>query len=456
MRKVVRSVHRTISKQRITVTTFCPLPWIFQAVRNNGDLRVCCQSNVSSSRGLLTDGNGTTLNALNTTSEKARNAPELKHIRQTMLAGEWPETCIRCRREEDAGLRSRRIYENEIWGREFDENRARTVTKNDGSISTDQVPLRSLDIRFGNKCNLACRMCGPTDSDFWYGDHAELYGPKFLDTQGEVGLIQDHNGRWSATDKGYLWYNEASEFWNSLEERLRSLRHIHIVGGEPLLIQRHYEFLEKLVESGASSQIQIEYNTNLTVLPEKALELWRNFKSVRIGVSIDGTGSVNEYIRYPSKWPVIERHLKRLNAFGSPISYWLSMSVQIYNIFHIPTFISWRLNSGLDRLDQRKNRPLVTSHAVHSPDFLSLQALPFDLKVAARDRLQSSLSEFQSKNLPGHFVEDYKKIVTGYVDFMFKKDLSASFDQFIRYTKSLDRQRKQNFIDLFPEFKSYF
>ena len=32
--------------------TFCPIPWIFQAVRSNGDLRVCCQANVTKNKGV--------------------------------------------------------------------------------------------------------------------------------------------------------------------------------------------------------------------------------------------------------------------------------------------------------------------------------------------------------------------------------------------------------------------
>ena len=45
--------------------TFCPIPWIFQAVRNNGDIRVCCQANISKNRGLVRDEDGKVYNAKN-------------------------------------------------------------------------------------------------------------------------------------------------------------------------------------------------------------------------------------------------------------------------------------------------------------------------------------------------------------------------------------------------------
>ena len=33
--------------------TFCPIPWMFQAVRNNGDIRICCQTNISPNKGVV-------------------------------------------------------------------------------------------------------------------------------------------------------------------------------------------------------------------------------------------------------------------------------------------------------------------------------------------------------------------------------------------------------------------
>ena len=32
---------------------FCPMPWITQSTRNNGDLRICCQANVGYDQGLV-------------------------------------------------------------------------------------------------------------------------------------------------------------------------------------------------------------------------------------------------------------------------------------------------------------------------------------------------------------------------------------------------------------------
>lgn len=48
--------------------------------------------------------------------------------------------------------------------------------------------------------------------------------------------------------------------------------------------------------------MKIEYNSNITYIPNKALDIWQHFEKICIGVSLDGINKINNYIRYPSKW----------------------------------------------------------------------------------------------------------------------------------------------------------
>ena len=72
-----------------------------------------------------------------------------------MLNGVWSEECARCKQEEEVGLNSRRPHEMQQWDLDFKE--AQRVTKEDGSINTEDV-LVYYDLRFGNLCNPQCRM----------------------------------------------------------------------------------------------------------------------------------------------------------------------------------------------------------------------------------------------------------------------------------------------------------
>ena len=75
---------------------FCPLPWIFTSVRNNGDLRVCCQANGSTSKGIYRKESGEPYNVSNDSIEEARNSELAKDIRKSMLENKTHEACIRC------------------------------------------------------------------------------------------------------------------------------------------------------------------------------------------------------------------------------------------------------------------------------------------------------------------------------------------------------------------------
>lgn len=65
-------------------------------------------------------------------------------------------------------------------------------------------------------------------------------------------------------------------------------------GGEPLINRGHQEILQHLIEKGESQNIKIEYNTNLSVIPPKLIELWSHFKKVKLFVSLDGIGDLQE------------------------------------------------------------------------------------------------------------------------------------------------------------------
>ena len=98
-------------------STFCPIPWLFQAVRNNGDIRICCQANVTENQGVIRHSDGTPFNASRDNLQDARNADLMKSVRKNMLQNRWSSECGRCKQEEESGLNSRRQYEQQNWPR---------------------------------------------------------------------------------------------------------------------------------------------------------------------------------------------------------------------------------------------------------------------------------------------------------------------------------------------------
>lgn len=429
--------------------TFCVIPWIFQAVQNNGAIRVCCQMNISNSRGTLLDSEGKVYNASSGNLDEARNAELIKNVRSTMLNGNWHPDCLRCKQEEDSGIRSRRNYENESWNFSYEE--AKNVTKNDGSIDVKLTPVKYYDLRFGNLCNLACRMCGPEDSNSWYSDWEMMYGHRWTDTHGEVELTKNSKGEW--TTDAYDWHY-SEKFWDYMEKNLKNIDMVYMAGGEPLMIKRHYDFLKKCIESGFSKNMTLEYNTNLTILPKKAIEFWKEFKQVRIGASIDGYGEIFEYQRHNAKWDIVQNNLKRIDDMPENVVAWLACTVTNINVYHIPDFMLWKISQNFKKINNNKKNPIITYHVCHKPWYSSIRVLPVDIKQDIENHYLQKLENF--KNLDPSLYENAKKILSSIIKYMNAKDESDKLSNFVEYTTNLDKIRSQNILKIIPQYERIF
>jgi hypothetical protein len=435
--------------------TFCPIPWIFQAIRNNGDVRICCQANVTKNQGVVRHQDGTSFNAKVDNLEDARNADLMKQVRLNMLNDEWSEECTRCMTEEVNGLNSRRQYELENWNFSIDD--AKLITDSVGAISNQK--LKYYDLRFGNMCNLACRMCGPTDSHTWYEQWTEYHKTDgYDDTHGRVTLTRNDKGRLSTTD--YDWHSSDS-FWEQLEKNIPTMEHVYMAGGEPMMIERHYEFLQRCIDLGYSKNIILEYNTNMTNLPDRVLKMWTKFKQVRVGASIDGMGAVIEYQRWPLKWNHVLKNLKKLDDYAeknSNILPWLAYTVTVYNVWHTPEFMWWKLKeSGFKKINSTKKRPVITHHIAHGPKRTNLKLLPNYKKDEIKSYYLDWIEKFKQDN---EISEDIKNnavsILESIIKFMYSGSFLENFEEFKNFTNYLDQARKQSIVEVVPQYKDFF
>ena len=435
--------------------TFCPIAWIFQAVRNNGDVRVCCQANVTKNQGVVRHSDGRSYNAGRDSMEEARNGELMKIVRKNMIEGRWSTECGRCESEEAAGLESRRIYELRNWPRMTYEAAVK-ATEEDGSIDPKKVPVVYFDLRFGNLCNLACRMCGPTDSHTWYNQWLGYHGGDgYQDTHGYVKLQKNSKGRLFTND--YDWHRNEN-FWDYLERMIPQINHVYLAGGEPMMIERHFEFLRKCIELDRAKSMIIEYNTNMTNLPDKVLKLWEQFKQVRVGASMDGMGKVVEYQRWPLKWDQAYRNLQKLDKTPSNVMSWLAFTVTAYNIFHLPEFMWWKLKeSGFKKINSTKQKPIITHHVAHGPKRANIRLLPNKIKLEVIKHYNEYRERIEKDNeLSPEIKVKFNQILDGVVKYMEADDYDDKVEEFIKFTNYLDDQRQQSIVDIVPQYKELF
>jgi MoaA/NifB/PqqE/SkfB family radical SAM enzyme len=413
----------------------CPFPWLSPCVTTDGHFRVCPVSQSALSKGIVSNDDGTKPHIEKISSiADVTNADSLKRLRKKMLQGQdVSDTCQRCISEENNGLQSRRQMEL-VRLPELTEKFVKQITADDGSL-TENSPIATLIIRMGNKCNLVCRMCGPSSSSAWYKEWAKTRHSGFQEEEGRVSLVTNDKGQVSASPNPYTWVDNDSAM-HLVEMCGSSLRRIHFSGGEPLLSSGHLEILRYLVKSGRAEKISLDYNSNMTVLSDEVLDLWTHFEEVEIGISIDGPPEVNEYIRYPIKSASLQANLKKLDNSKVRGKFWLSTTVQIYNICDLPQTESWLLAQNF-----KKIRPQISWHALRGPKELSIFALPLEVKQKVAKELALSPS-FATLS-----------------EMIFEEDHSEHFPAFIKTTKAMDAYRRQSISqlhNLWPLLESYF
>ena len=283
------------------MTYWCPLPWTHLSVNNDGTLRLCSHAQSSSKKFLL----DLTVDDLD---NDVLNCDLLKKVRQEMLSGEMPEQCIRCKND---GENSRRLREIEKHKDFFTKENAQNITTETGYVVDSK--FYTYDLRLGNECNIRCIMCFPGESSQWERDYKDIFGHEYNKPIGS------------------FWSKDQDQI-KLLVDNAKYVRKINFGGGEPFLIKRHKELLELLIEKCYSNNIELEYSTNLTVLPDYILKYWTHFKHVELCISIDGIGEINNAIRYPSKWETIEDNLKKLQTLPDNVSAFISSTLGILNI----------------------------------------------------------------------------------------------------------------------------
>jgi hypothetical protein len=90
-----------------------------------------------------------------------------------------------------------------------------------------------------------------------------------------------------------------AEFNDAVERH--SVEEIYWVGGEPLMYEQHWRYMKRIVELGDGPRLYARYNTNLSRINYRGVDLYRdilsNIRDWQICASLDGTNEIGEYIR---------------------------------------------------------------------------------------------------------------------------------------------------------------
>ena len=386
---------------------FCVLPWISLEASPIGTVRPCCLADDE-----ILDDSGEKFSLSTATFDSIQRSRSMQGLRQQFLRNEQPQTCRKCWREESAGRTSKRMHTLDRLKHILGEQTWTAAAK----------PLMFLDLKLGNICNLKCRICGSWSSSQFASEEIAF-------------LPQDQKKSSYAYQmlKAGAWPQENQSFWAEIDRHLQDIRYIEFTGGEPFMIQEHFDMLQGIVDRGIAHQVEIHYNTNGTQFPQQAVDIWRHFKTVEIALSLDDLMDRFEYQRSNARWGEVLTNLTKFRTLRDNyhnIQLQCCATVNIFNVRYIDQLAVWLAQQGFD---------FVYWNMMHDAWYFSIACLPADAKLALTTHLLTA-------PIPPQYIEEFARII----DFM---NNGASTDGFMTRMKiqDLDRKRNTNFAQICPE-----
>jgi MoaA/NifB/PqqE/SkfB family radical SAM enzyme len=386
----------------------CILPWISVETSPIGTARPCC---LAKDEITYFDEQGFEhkFNLKTHTLEEIYHSRYMQVLRRDFLYGQKPSTCQRCWDEEAAGRVSKRMNSRIRLKEYYD-----SVDWN--NLNPNQ--LWFIDLKLGNICNLKCRICGSWSSSKWAKEEIDYIG----------GNRKEHLAYKFLQDGA--WPRESEVFWENLRTLLPNIKYFEFTGGEPFLIEQHFELLRYAVEQGHSKNIEIHYNTNGTVFPEQA-ELWSNFKHVEIAFSIDNVGDRFEYERYGANWNLVQDNIAKFTTLrSSKISTQLCTTMNIQNVYYLPELCDWISTQTFDH---------VYFNMLHDPWHMCISRMTDKAQGLVIERLTNHT--FQPK---------YRAEVLRIVQFI-KNGEGSDGEEFLQKMQTTDQYREQSFLDSHKE-----
>jgi radical SAM protein with 4Fe4S-binding SPASM domain len=411
--------------------SFCVKPWMFLMLGHNGEISACAKM-TTNQRGALGSTKDKTLN-------EAWNSPAMMEYRKNMLAGNKMLACTKCYNREAANGDSPRTL---LLKSNMDKIESLIANTDKDGFNSD-YNISWLDIRFSNKCNFKCRMCNPGSSTAWMQDAHKL--KKVAGTNQQYGFTEEYLS--SIPDKKLDTVNGLTTV-DYLKENITKIERINFAGGEPLIMDEHYELLNYLIAN--NNFCNLTYHTNMSKLKYKnwnVLDLWSKWpkEKLKIWPSIDEIGERADLIRKVTNttWTDIEENLNTLTKNGFILE--PHITVTAYNVFRLPEILMYFYNNEVlvkDRSYANFSMELTYDYQLH------VSSLPNSLRNESILKINTFCSTF--KDLTGYDVSfRFKHILTA---LNIPQDIEKT-KQLIKFTAELDAIRNEDTYKVIPELE---
>ena len=270
--------------------TLCMAPWTHTYLSPQTERRMCCASREPAQnfeQYIDTDAGTGTYQPM--TLEEHWNSEHMKSVRRRMMAGETLPECHVCN-DQLLNTDVYRTYFDHLFSSKY----YKQIWEDTDETGHTRMKPVSWDYRFSNLCNFKCRMCGDMLSSSWEAE------------QRKHNMINwdDPKNNWMRPEikKEITQFQQTTieqEFAQAVEDH--RVEEIYWVGGEPLMYEQHWKYMQRIIELGDGPNVYARYNTNLSRVVHNNISLFDDIlphlRDWQICASIDGTEKIGEYIR---------------------------------------------------------------------------------------------------------------------------------------------------------------
>jgi hypothetical protein len=266
----------------------------------------------------------------------------MRSVRRRMMAGEILPECEVCNDK----LLNTDVYRTYFWHL-FKHKYAEVLASTDADGATTMKPV-SWDYRFSNLCNFKCRTCGDMLSSAWETEQRQhnmidWTNPKnnwmMPEIKQQITQFQDTQIE--------------AEFAQAVAEH--RVEEVYWVGGEPLMYEQHWRYMKQIVDQGDGGLVYARYNTNLSRVQYRGTDLYSDIldriRDWQICASIDGTGTIGEYIRTGLSWSTFLENFKQGLAHARhPRQMRLDFTLTLPGMFEVENIARVAQELGVDIL----------------------------------------------------------------------------------------------------------
>ena len=269
--------------------TLCMAPWTHTYLSPQTERRMCCASRepAQNFEQYIDTSAGTGIYEPVSLDEHW-NSPHMRSVRLRMMKGETLPECEVCNNKL-LNTDVYRDYFNRLFGHKYEE----CVRATDRYGFTRARPV-SWDYRFSNLCNFKCRMCGDMLSSAWESEQRQHNMTDWSNPK-NTWMKPEVREKISAFQDSQI----EAEFALAVEQH--RIEEVYWVGGEPLMYEQHWRYMQRIIELGDGPRVYARYNTNLSRVDYRGCNLYSDvlahLRDWQICASLDGTGATGEYIR---------------------------------------------------------------------------------------------------------------------------------------------------------------